>query len=310
MHRCGPGWLLALALCLVSLPSAAAQSSPYGTSPYGTSAYDTSYLDPLPEASTDAPARQLTFQLALELPLPGPLLESGQPRMVGETVEIPVPGGAVLSGWTAGAQARRVPTGDAPGGSGEGARGKGWVETEDGKRRYSLLPSGVLLAQKRCRRCRAGWKTHWMLDVAGDDLAPPLITATRVFYGGLDNRVYGLKRRNGHRVWATDVEGRVNRPLRLWSRETDDRSVDLVLVTPDHGREILALDAGTGGKVAGFALPENGGILVGAPLITADGMVLAARQKYNESEASLMVLEITEPPAAEPQPNAPVESGL
>jgi hypothetical protein len=114
-----------------------------------------------------------------------------------------------------------------------------------------------------------------------------------------------VKRKNGHRVWEAYVKGRVSRPLRLWrpvadpsspDRPPEAQALELVLVTPDHGTAILALEAVTGAEVAIFELPENGAKLYGAPLVTPDGKIVVARQEYNETEATLMVFDLSDPP--------------
>jgi outer membrane protein assembly factor BamB len=210
------------------------------------------------------------------------------------------------TGWAAGSQARveavvesEQPPPDRPGFE--------WVLAPNGRARYALTDDGFLLAQKKCARCPAGWRRRWQLRVSGVGLAPPLVTEKRIFYGSLDNRVYGLKRRNGHRLWEIDLEGRVSRPLRQWRAlaygsdpegAARDPSPPLILVVPDDGGGIVALDARSGAKVAAFDLPEDGGTLVGAPLVTPDGGIVVARQKYTPADASLMVFRLV----AAPQP--------
>ena len=92
------------------------------------------------------------------------------------------------------------------------------------------------------------WRKKWKIRAPGSEFARPLITDKRIYYGATDNRVYGVKRRSGHRVWVTDVEGRAIRPLELLqvSAPPDvrfigprgSRTMDLVVVLPDSGRSI------------------------------------------------------------------------
>lgn len=289
----GAGSLVALLVCAVAFPPGAAQ-----TTALGTETYDTSYLEPLPEDGRRSTAPQLTFRLATEIPLPGPLPGSG-PRLVEDRVRIPVAGGLAESGWAADSVACIEP----PGGGEPEAPGEAtleWVQAPDGRARFAVTPDGFLVAQKRCGRCPAGWRRRWKLRVAGQGLAPPLVTEKRIFYGAMDNRVYGLKRRNGHRVWEADLEARVSRPLRVWRLPPEDggaeRRLTLILAVPGDGRGIVALDVRSGAKVASYALPEDGGTLVGAPVVTPDGRIVVARQKYTPSDASLMVFNLTPPP--------------
>ena len=127
----------------------------------------------------------------------------------------------------------------------------------------------------------------------------------------MDNRVYSVKKRNGHRMWATDVGGRVSGVLVLWSAAsgaesaTDAPHPAAILVVPDRGRRLLALDPQSGTEVASFDLPDPASKWVGAPLRTPDGKILAAAQKYAPADASLLVLQLA-PIAPTPDENPPV----
>ena len=290
---------LTIALLLGSLAAAPVRSQ---TSPLGVEQYDTSYLEPLDEAGRSAATPNLIFRLATEIALPGPLPDSG-PRLVEGLVRIPVAGGLAESGWDSGSTARV----QSHGGSETSPPDDPsllWSLSPNAKVRYTLTDDGFLLAQKRCRTCPAGWRKRWRLRVAGAGLAPPLVTEKRIYYGALDNRVYALKRRNGHRVWEADLEGRVSRSLRIWRpAEPEDQaeraarapSPALLLVVPDDGSAVVALDARTGAKVASYELPDDGGTLVGAPVVTPDGRIVVARQKYTPEDASLMVFRLVSP---------------
>ncbi len=129
-------------------------------------------------------------------------------------------------------------------------------------------------------------------------MVPPLVVDRRVYIGGLDNHVYSLKAKNGHRVWAVDIDGRISTPLMLWRGEIREptakdplatRELTLILVVPASGSQMVALESERGRQVASMRLPEGGGKLVSGPLATLDGKVVVARQQYAESEASLMV---------------------
>lgn len=170
------------------------------------------------------------------------------------------------------------------------------------RRRFRITTEGMLVAEK----CRRSKKTRchkiWKLRVPGGATVPPAATKGRLYVGALDNQVYALRSRNGHRIWATDVGRRVSNPLSLWEGElplarrdgsrTEPRKIRLVLVLPEGGSRLLALEARSGRKVAIFELPDGEGRLVGSPLVTAEGTIAVARQRYTEREASLILLAV------------------
>jgi hypothetical protein len=82
----------------------------------------------------------------------------------------------------------------------------------------------------------------------------------------------------------------------------------VILVVPDSGAELGAINAKTGQRVARLHLERGQGTLVGVPAITADGKILVAYQKYAESEAALRIYEL-DVPGQNPQTyQAPVDS--
>jgi hypothetical protein len=196
----------------------------------------------------------------------------------------------------AGAEAAIVPQIALPAAS----PGTAWTADAKGRRRFAPFADDSIVAQRRCRGCREGWKKSWKLDVPGTTPAPPLVDDGRVFFGARDNRIYCVRARNGHRVWLADATGRVSQRLVLWNApETAAPAADdapappsLVLVVPDGGAEMLALSGKSGREVASLRVAPGEGKLVGTPLVTPDGNVVVARQKYAESEASLMVYRV------------------
>jgi hypothetical protein len=286
-------FLLGAALAF-SAPPLAAQST-------SSSAFGPQYLEPLPSDNRERVPR-LSFKLLHDIRLPGPLPERG-PRLVGDRIEIPVAGSIALTDWTGDSELQLSPgelsVEDDP-------QGPPWALSDDGKVRYRVLPKRGIVAEKRCPSCKKGWRKKWRLRNAGGAQARPLVSRRRLFFGGLDNRVYCVKRRNGHRVWASDVKSRITKPLVLWSAlpvlgSATQTPVDfqLVLAVTDNGSEIVALSASRGERVASFSLSESEGKLVGMPVATPDGRIVVARQKYAASEASLMVL-MLEPPDEQP----------
>lgn len=251
-------------------------------------------LPPPTQSKPRNPPPELVFDLVAEIPLPGPLAGHG-PRLRGDRIEIGVAGGTFVTQPDADAAplliGSAVPDDPAP-------LGDGWITDEAGRMRFRSVFGGTLEAQKKCRRCRRGWKRAWTLRVPGNTLIPPLVADRRVYIGGMDNQIYSLKKRNGHRVWTVDIGGRVSTPLVQWRGEiprptAEDplatRQLTVILVVPASGSEIVALESEGGRRVASMRLPEGGGKLVSGPLATPDGRIVVARQRYVESEASLLV---------------------
>jgi hypothetical protein len=251
-------------------------------------------LPPTSGRADEAPAPELLFRLEAEIPLPGPLPGVG-PRLRGELIEIGVAGGVVLTPPTADAEPRFLPAEDAGPADSDGTA---WITDESGRRRYRALPGGTIEAQRRCRRCKAGWKKRWKLRVAGNTLAAPVAADGRVYFGALDNRVYCVKAANGHRIWATDVGARVSSRVVHWrgpvggaadAQAASDAELSLILVIPDGGAEMIGLEIAGGQPIASVRLPDGEGKLAGEPLATPEGTIVVARQRYAESDASLLV---------------------
>ena len=127
-----------------------------------------------------------------------------------------------------------------------------WVVAPDGRFRYRALPEGRVEMERKGRR---RWKPRWSLRVAGGTPAPPLTVGVLLFFGSLDNQVYGVRADNGHELWRADLFGRVSWPLLPWQgtlRPADAEPIgaDLVLVLPDDGSRLVALDAYDGRRTA------------------------------------------------------------
>jgi hypothetical protein len=276
-----------------------------------TSAYTTeSAFEGLPPPSGREnlpPTPKLAFRLEAEIPLPGPLPGDG-PRLRDGLVEIDVVGGTLLTVPSTDAVPHLVarPTVDDP-----AAESPRWVEDVSGRFRYGVVSNQRVEAQRRCKRCKSGWKRRWRLRVPGNTRSHPLVAGSRVYFGALDNRVYGVKARNGHRVWVSDIGARVSQPLVGWEGEvppappTEDSPplrLSLILVVPDGGTRLVALESERGQHVAAVRLADGEGNLIGGPLTTPDGSIIVARQKYAETEASLMVYRLLELRPHEPAP--------
>jgi len=289
-------------LCAVLLLLAAALPAQAQTT--SLSPFDQEFIRSFPEDPGEA-SPNLAFTLIHEIELPGPL-PGGSPWLRQGDVAIPVSGALALTDWHSEALPRL--DADLLGIVPQEPVGSEWIEFDGGKRRYRALPEGRIVAEKRCRRCKRGWRKNWKLRVAGSTVSPPLVTPARVYFAALDNRLYCVKRKNGHRVWIADVESRVSRPLVRWQvfggvpGGRDRPELELILVVPDDRPEVQAWHAASGIKVATFPLGENGGRVVGVPLATPDGKLVVARQRYAPGDASLLVLELAspDPPQAEP----------
>ena len=249
----------------------------------------------------------LTFRPVSEIPLPGPL-PGGPLRLEDGLITLPVAGGVAIVSLGADLTVAVEPAEALPLPNPSDGDQDGWVFSPDLRRRYRSLPEGRILAERQRRR---GWRRAWSLRVAGAILAPPLLVGRRLFFGSLSNQVYATRSDNGHRLWAVDVGDRVSRPLTLWQGEIpslDPHSphptpckLSLVLLVPDGGASLIALDPYDGSRIASFELPSAHERLIPPAMATPDGRVLVATQKYAASAASLMVLRLSPPePAAAP----------
>lgn len=276
--------------------------------------FDMEEMQPVPGSEADGVKPKFRFKLIAEVSLPGPLPGS-EPYLVDDRVAIEVAGGLAVVAWD-GSLELRV-SGDAR--STDDGDEAAFAFSEDRRMRCSTLPEGWIKAEKYCDSCRKTWRKKWKVRAPGSQFARPLVTDKRVYYGATDNRVYSVKRRNGHRVWATDVGGRVIRPLELltvpappdakYVGKRGSRMMDLVLVLPDSGVSIIALDGRAGTRVAAHDLPDNEAF-VGSPL-TRDAKVAVVRQRYDARDAALLLFELRPPlPSVPEAPDlAAIETG-
>lgn len=247
-----------------------------------------------------APPPRLSFERIAEIPLPG--LPAGDPKWIDGEVHIPLADAIAVTTLDPGSIPRLEPPASPPAAAGED-RADGtaspWVVSEDGKLRFRASPEGEVLAERRCSWCRNGWRTIWKLTVAGATVSPPLVRGPRLFFTTLANQVFAVRSDNGHRLWAADVEDRLSRPPALWNGiipapaqappGAPGERIDLLLVTPDEGAFIVALDPFDGSRVATHELPASEGRFSTQAIATEDGRVVVARETY-EAEALLMVL--------------------
>jgi hypothetical protein len=247
------------------------------------------------------PAPKLVFELLGEIALPGPLGEA--PAWIdGERVVVPVSGGLARVAAEAGAMPEIGPNEPPP-------TAAAWVEAPDGKRRYRATAEGIVEAQK-WSSVRKRWVHRWRIVAPNSLMAMPVLVGPRLCYAGLDDRVTCVRASNGHRLWTVDLGDRISRPIVKWPAEptaqrrgpASDRAVEgsLLLVVPDDGASIIALDAFDGGRVATYELPAKGRFASAALVVDGDH-IAAARKGYDEREAALVLLRLTAPPS----PGAP-----
>jgi hypothetical protein len=179
-----------------------------------------------------------------------------------------------------------------------------WVLSEDGLFRFRSLPEGRIEAEKLSEKTEQ-WREAWSYRVGGAVLAAPVLDGNRLFFGSIDNQVYAVRADNGHRLWSVDVGARLSRPVALWhgvlqpnAEGEPPREYSLLIVVPDDGAGMVALDSYNGTRVASLRLPEFESGFVSPALVTPEFGVLVARQKYAPTDAVLMVyrLGIPEPP--------------
>lgn len=242
----------------------------------------------------DPDSIQLAFDLVFELPLPGPLPHGG-PRIQGNEIEIPVAGGRAVLPLALLEESSVLVT---ESGSGAAAVDEEWSVSESGRLRFRVDPTGWIRAEKRCKRCERGWKKKWKLRALGAAAAPPLAVGNQVCFGALDNRVYCVKERNGHRRWASQVGGRVTQRLVHWPgppldeddpTEDDGRARGAVVAVLERGARLVLLAEDDGVAIGQLQFGATNGKIVNVPLATPDGRLVLARQGYADSDAKLLV---------------------
>jgi len=243
----------------------------------------------------------LTFRRVSEIPLPGPLLANAT-RLRDGTLRLPVNGGWAIVTLEP-SLAVSITENDPAEFLDAERHQPAWVVSPDGRFRYTTLPEGMVIAERHRTR---GWKRTWRLRVAASTPAPPLLAGQRLLFGALDNQVHAVRSANGHMLWAADVGARVSNPLSLWRQEIETdaetgeaTAVELVLLVPDDGASLIALDSFDGNRVATLDLSGDDSRFLPPVLPTADGRIAVAVQGYAASAAALAVFELgllDEPP--------------
>ncbi len=262
-----------------------------------TSEAPTQYPPPLPPRRGPSPPPLRLVRVA-EIPVPGPL-PGGPLRLEDEGVRVQLQHGEAVVPLDPGSPARVLQDGAAS----EAKAAEEWILGPDGRHRYRARPDGLIETEKRCRLCKRGWRRSWRVRVGAAIPSPPLVFDRRVCYAALDNQVYCLRASNGHRSWATDIGDRVARPLALWTGpvrpgesesggRVEPQVLQLLLVVPDGGDALIALDAYDGRRLAAYEVPASQGRLVSPAVVAPGGRVVVARQGYQDQEAAIEILEI------------------
>lgn len=284
-----------------------------------SSAYPNNYPPALPRRG-GPPLPSLVFERVGEVPLPGPL-PGAPPALIDGRIHIPAAGGVAVALPEVGAQAKLEPWPSPESEEGAPRSVSSWVPGHGGKYRFRSSLEGRIEAERRCSWCRRGWRHAWSLKIAAATLAPPLVLDHRVCFASLDDQVYCLRADNGHRLWTRDLQDRISHPLALWRGTVRapakgevparDIVVQLILVIPDGGGVLLALDPYDGSRAAVFEAPTAEDRMIPSPLVATNGLVVVARQGYVRTDASLTLLRLASPASpASTAPGAAIMSGF
>jgi hypothetical protein len=258
----------------------------YGSS--SSTVQPNNYPPALPARRGPGPA--LVFERLGEIVLPGPLgARSGW--VTDGLVVIPVEGGWARVAPETDATPSIVSAIDVP-------APVEWIASSDGKRRFRTTPEGRVEAEHRSR-ARKKWVSSWKLVAPNSILAPPILIGPRLCYAGLDDRVTCVRASNGHRLWTVDLGDRLSREVTGWP-DHGDRAPEgeVLLVVPDDGASVIALDAYDGRRIATFDLPATHRFASPALVVSHDRIAIA-RKGYDDREAALVLLKLTPPPPAE-----------
>ena len=257
---------------------------------YGSSTPDAqpnNYPPALPARRGPGPV--LVFERLGEIALPGPL--GGRSAFTADgRVVLPVEGGWAQVAPETDATLSIVPSVDVP-------EKPEWILSANEKHRYRTTQEGLVEAEHRSR-VRKRWVSSWKIVAPNSIMAPPILLGPCLCYAGLDDRVTCVRASNGHRLWAVDLGDRLSRGLACWPARGDG-SVDgeILLVVPDDGASVIALDAYDGRRVASFDLPATQRFASPALVVSAERIAIA-RKGYDDREAALVLFRLTAAPPA------------
>jgi hypothetical protein len=232
------------------------------------------------------PGPVLVFERLGEIALPAP--PAGRPCFLSDgLVVLPVEGGWVRVAPETEATPSILPELDAP-------EAPEWIPSADGKRRYRTTAEGLVEAQRRSRT-RNTWVKSWTIVAPNSIMAPPLLLGPRLCYTGLDDRVTCVRASNGHRIWAVDLGDRLSRGLTCWPGCGTGRvDGEILLVVPDDGASVIALDAYDGRRIATFELPATQRFASPALVVPGERIAIA-RKGYDAREGALVLLKLAPP---------------
>lgn len=285
-QRPGVGHTLAVTLLLsCSAVAVHAQSTP------GSSTFQNQFPDPLQYEPPAIPPPELQLNRVQEISIEGPII--GAPRWFPERVEITTDRAVIsLDLRSETPEIATMEVASPPPSETE------FGVSPSGNHRARVQPGKRLFMERRCANCvPTRWRRMWKLRTAGIADTAPLVDDRRLYFGSQDNRVFGLRRRNGHRLWATDVGGRMLRRLASWKAEQTDprvRPVAAILAVPEPGAEMVVLDAAGGRQVLTFKLSGEEDRILGPVHTGSDGRIWLLRQGYRPSDLSLIEITLTE----------------
>jgi outer membrane protein assembly factor BamB len=149
-------------------------------------------------------------------------------------------------------------------------------------------------------KMRKKWVRSWRIVAPNSIMSPPIVLGPRLCYAGLDDRVTCVRASNGHRLWAVDLGDRLSRGITCWPAcggPTVDGEV--LLVVPDDGASVIALDAYDGRRIAAFELPPTQRFASTA-LVASPDRIAIARKGYDDKDAALVLLRLIPPPPRVP----------
>ena len=150
------------------------------------------------------------------------------------------------------------------------------------------------------------WSSSWRIIAPNSIFAPPILLGPRLCYAGLDDRVTCVRASNGHRLWTVDLGDRLSRGLTvLAGRAGPALEGEVLLVVPDDGASVIALDAYDGRRVAVFELPPTHHFASSALVVSRDRIAIP-RKGYEDREAALVLLRLKRPPPPGPPPRCPI----
>jgi hypothetical protein len=284
--------------CLAAALAPLRVSAQYGST--GQEVQPNNYPPALPERR--GPPPRFVFESLGEIALPGPLASSPA-FLSGNLVAIPVASGIARVAPEPGAVPEVI--------AAEAQSPPVWVEAPGGKRRFRATPEGIVEAQT-WSRTRKRWVHRWKIVAPNSFLAAPVLIGPRLCYAGLDDLVTCVRASNGHRLWADDLGDRISRPIARWPGTPSEAELkrgehgiegEMLLVVPDDGASLIALDAYDGTRLAVFDLPPPRRFASSAIVFAGDRIALA-RKGYEDKEAALVLLRLN--PAAKPKSGAAV----